>query len=97
MDGLAMTYKIDFSKSAQKVIKKWKKSNRDLYDRLYDVILPDLIEHPRTGYGHPEALIGGRDVTYSRHITGKDVIIYDIYDDTVSVLVLSVEGHYQDK
>lgn len=55
------------------------------------------MSHPRTGLGHPEPLVGGNDVTYSRHITGKDVIIYDIFDDTISILVLSVEGHYDDK
>ncbi len=55
------------------------------------------MDHPRTGLGLPEPLVGGKDITYSRHITGKDVIIYDIYDDVVSVLVLSVESHYDDK
>lgn len=92
-----MKYKIDFSKNAQKAIKKWKKSNKRLYDKPYDVIFPELMDHPRTGLGHPEPLVGGKDITYSRHITGKDVIIYDIYDDVVCVLVLSVEGHYDDK
>ena len=55
------------------------------------------MEHPRTGLGHPEALIGGNDVTYSRHITADDRIIYDIYDDRVSVLVIQAEEHYNDK
>lgn len=97
MDGCPMSYSIDFSKYAQKVIKKWKKSNKKLYDKLYNVLLPELMTHPRTGLGHPEPLVGGNDVTYSRHITGKDVIIYDIYDDAISVLVVSLEGHYDDK
>ena len=49
------------------------------------------------GLGHPEALIGGNDITYSRHITANDRIIYDIYDDRVSVLVIQAEEHYNDK
>ena len=53
--------------------------------------------HPRTGTGHPEALKGGNDVTYSRHLSGHDRIIYDIYDEVVTVLVLELEGHYNDK
>ena len=54
-------------------------------------------DHPRTGIGHPEALKGGNDVTYSRHITAHDRIIYDIYDDVLVVLVVETEGHYKDK
>ena len=57
----------------------------------------ELEEHPRTGTGHPEALKGGNDVTYSRHLSGHDRIIYDIYDEVVTVLVLELEGHYNDK
>ena len=45
----------------------------------------------------PEALKGGNDVTYSRHITAHDRIIYDIYDNTLVVLVIDTEGHYSDK
>lgn len=55
------------------------------------------MQHPRTGIGHPEALIGGGDVTYSRHITAHDRIIYDIYDDQITVLVVQAEEHYNDK
>ena len=34
---------------------------------------------------------------YSRHITAHDRIIYDIYDETLVVLVIETEGHYNDK
>jgi toxin YoeB len=56
-----------------------------------------LLEHPKTGLGHPEALRGGGDITWSRHITAHDRIIYDIYEDVIEVYVLEVEGHYKDK
>lgn len=36
-------------------------------------------------------------MTYSRRIAANHHIIYDIHDDTVSVMVLEVEGHYGDK
>lgn len=96
MDGGIMNYKIEFSEDAQKVIKKWKKSNPNSFKKLYK-LLPELEEHPRTGTGHPEALKGGNDVTYSRHLSSHDRIIYDIYDEVVTVLVLELEGHYNDK
>ena len=91
-----MSYRIDISDDAEKVIKKWKKSNPLAFKKLYK-LLPELEQHPRSGKGHPEPLKGGKDVTWSRHLTANDRIIYDIYDDVITVLVVEVEGHYYDK
>lgn len=91
-----MIYSITFSKPVIKVLKKWKKSNPALYKKAHDVI-QDISEHPREGLGHPEPLKGGADVTYSRHITAHDRIIYDIYDESIHVDVIEIEGHYKDK
>jgi toxin YoeB len=55
------------------------------------------MDHPRTGLGHPEPLVGGDGITYSRRITAQHRIIYDILDDVVVVLVTALEGHYNDK
>lgn len=63
-----MIYTIITSKSAEDVIKKWKKSNPKLFKK-YQKIYHELVDHPRTGKGHPEPLKGGNDITYSRHIT----------------------------
>ena len=91
-----MIYKIDYSKDAIKVIKKWKKSNKPLFDKLRKV-LNSIAETPRGGIGHPEAMKGGNDITYSRHITAQDRIVYNIFDDIITVVVIDVEGHYNDK
>ena len=64
-----------------------------VYQRIYH----ELADHPRTGTGHPEPLRGGNDITYSRRLSAHDRIIYDIHDETVTVLVIDVEGHYDDK
>ena len=53
--------------------------------------------HPRFGIGHPEPLTGGNDVRWSRRLSASDRIIYDIYEDVVTVLVIQVGGHYDDK
>ena len=72
------------------------KSNPVLFKK-YSKILEELILHPRTGIGHPEALVKGNNIRWSRHITAHDRIIYDIYDDIVIVEVIQVEDHYNDK
>jgi toxin YoeB len=89
-------YAVEYSKAADKTLKKWKKSNPKLFKKATAVLL-DIMEHPRTGIGHPEPLVGGKDITYSRHITANDRIIYDIYDEHVYVLVIQLEEHYSDK
>ena len=89
-------YSIDYSKQASKTLKKWKKSNPILFKKATALLL-EIMEHPRTGLGHPEALVGGDGITYSRHITAHDRIIYDIYDDIVRVLVIQLEEHHSDK
>lgn len=91
-----MMYAIDYSKAAEKTLKKWKKSNPRLFKKAATILL-DIMEHPRTGLGHPEPLVGGNDITYSRRITADDRIIYDIYDERVCVLVIQMEEHYQNK
>ena len=75
---------------------KWKKSNPNLFKKL-GKILDSIQEDPRNGIGHPEPLVGGNGITYSRRITAHDRIIYDIYDEEVHVLVIELEGHYEDK
>jgi len=65
-----MTYAITYTKAADKTLEKWKKSNPRLFKKAAS-LLKDILQHPRTGIGHPEPLVKGNDVTYSRHITAE--------------------------
>ncbi len=89
-------YTLEFDPKVKRVMSKWKKSNPNLFKKLGKV-LESIMENPRFGIGHPEPLVGGGDITWSRHITKHDRIIYDIYDDMIEVLVIELEGHYDDK
>lgn len=91
-----MSYKVNFSSEAKKVLAKYKKSNPIAFKKV-SRLLEELYEHPREGTGHPEPLKAGNSITYSRRITAVDRLIYDVYDDEVRVLVLEIEGHYGDK
>jgi toxin YoeB len=91
-----MKYTIRFSDEAEKVIAKYKKSNPIAYKKISRLLI-EIAEHPREGTGHPEPLIKGNSVTYSRRISANDRLIYDVYDEIVVVFILSAEGHYGDK
>lgn len=91
-----MAYKVRLSSRADITAKKWAKSAPTKYAKLRKMVL-ELVHHPRTGTGHPEALRGGNGMTYSRRLTASDRLVYEIHDDVVEVLIISMEGHYADK
>lgn len=91
-----MMYSVVFDSHVEKAISKWKKSNPAKYKKLVKIVLA-IAENPRQGIGHPEPLVGGEDDVYSRRITAHDRIVYKIFDQKVYVLVLEIEGHYDDK
>ena len=68
-----MKYSIKFDDNVIVTIAKWKKSNPILFKKLKK-ILQAISEDPRHGIGHPEPLVGGGDVTYSRRISAHEVI-----------------------
>ena len=91
-----MIYSIKFDDKVVEIIGKWKKSHPILFKKLKK-ILQAISEDPRHGIGHPEPLVGGGDITYSRRISANDRIIYNIHDLEVHVVVIELEGHYDDK
>ncbi|OAV66970.1 addiction module toxin, Txe/YoeB family [Bacteroidales bacterium Barb6XT] len=91
-----MTYTVTFSEDIDKTLAKFRKSNPAVYKKLMN-FFHELMEHPRSGTGHVEPLLKGNSVTYSRTITKKDRLIYDVYDDEERVEILQIESHYGDK
>ena len=91
-----MNYIVTLSESSLNTLRKWHKSNPKALKKT-GLILHELAEHPRTGLGHPETLKGKCGITWSRHITAHDRIIYDIKDTVVTVEVIEIGGHYDDK
>ncbi len=89
-------YKIEFTKEAEKSLKKYKKSNKAAWKKAVKLLI-EITHHPREGTGHPKPLVGGDSITCSRHLTKGIRIVYDIYDTEVVVLVISMERHYGEK
>ncbi len=92
-----MSYRIEFANGARKDFEYWKKygTKKELNKIL--TLLNEISVNPRSGTGKVEQLKGDRSGQWSRRINSKDRIVYEIYDDVIKVLVLSLKGHYGDK
>lgn len=64
--------------------------------RKIECLFVELSEHPQTGTGKPEALRHQPGV-WSRRLDKKNRMLYSIFEDIVTVYVLSVKSHYGDK
>ena len=91
-----MIYRIDFKEQAQIDLATLAKSEPKAFSKAKKLI-EELKVHPRTGTGKPEPLSGNRTGEWSRRITKKHRLIYEIHDTEVVVLVLTAYGHYDDK
>ena len=91
-----MTYNVLVTKEAQNDLKKLLQSEQQAYKKALKLIAA-LYEHPRTGTGKPEQLTGNRSGQWSRRISNKHRLVYEIHDTEVVVLVLTAYGHYGDK
>ena len=89
-------YKIDYTDEAKLHMQQLKHYEPKLFQKMTNMLL-ELMEHPKTGIGHPEPLKGEPQGRWSRHISKKHRLVYRIFDDTVLVLVLRAYGHYVDK
>lgn len=90
-----MTYEVKFTEPCKSKAAKWLKAHH-VYHKKFRDLLEELSLHPRTGTGKPEALRGGGGMVWSRRLTKKDRIIYEIHDNLVRVLVVGVGDHYDD-
>ena len=91
-----MTYNVLVTKEAQNDLKKLLQSEQQAYKKALKLIA-ELYEHPRTGTGKPEQLTGNRSGQWSRRISNKHRLVYEIHDTEVVVLVLTAYGHYGNK
>lgn len=89
-------YVLEYTQIAEDSFRKLKRSEPQAFAKLKKLLI-ELMEHPTSGTGHPEQLKGDRIGQWSRRITKKHRLIYQIKEVEVVVLVLSAYGHYEDK
>lgn len=91
-----MKYQIHYLASAERGLLQLYKSEPKAYQKALKLIA-ELRDHPRTGTGKPKPLSGDRAGQWSRRITQRHRLVYEIRDTEVVVLVLTAYGHYEDK
>ena len=86
-------YKVTIKEKAQIDLGKLLHDEPKAYRKALHLI-SELYEHPRTGTGKPEKLHTGY---WSRRISQKHRLVYEIHDDEIVVIVITAYGHYGDK
>lgn len=89
-------YDVRYQKEALDDLAKLKRQEPTAFRKAVKLI-DELYEHPKTGTGKPEPLSGDRVDQWSRRITKKHRLVYEIRDMEVIVIVISAYGHYEDK
>lgn len=86
--------KLEFTPYALKNIPALKKEDTKLLVKLWDLLLDIDKNHPN-GIGHPEALKHEMEGWWSRQISPKHRLVYQIVDEII--IVSMCYGHYYDK
>ncbi|MDR3188421.1 MAG: Txe/YoeB family addiction module toxin [Prevotellaceae bacterium] len=91
-----MKYEVVFPTQVVRELKFLKKSEPQAFGKAMNLVA-ELREHPETGTGHPKPLGGDRVGQWSRRITDKHRLTYQIDKEEKIVEVISARGHYDDK
>lgn len=91
-----MKYQLVFSEQSKEDLLRLKRSEPLAFKKA-SVLLKELMEHPTIGSGRPERLKGDRPGQWSRRISKKHRLVYEILEYKVLVYILSAYGHYNDK
>lgn len=91
-----MQYDIAYSDDALEGAAALAKDDPKAFKKLLK-LEKELAEHPMTGTGKPHQLVGDRAGQWSRSITKKHRLVYEIDGKRVLVYILSTYGHYDDK
>ncbi len=92
-----MSYTLEFTKVALVDIEKHKKAGDKAVLKKIAKLLEELKENPTDGTGRVELIKYGLSGKFSRRINHKHRLVYSIEDEIVTVHVLSLWGHYDDK
>jgi len=79
--------------TANKDFAFWKKSGQKSVMAKIDKLILSIENNPYSGIGKPEPLKYGLSGSWSREITKKDRIVYEVIDNII--YIYSARGHYE--
>lgn len=85
---------IKLLEQAKADLEYWKKTGNKAIMNKITALLKDILEHPYTGIGKPEALKYELAGKWSRRINSEHRIIYSVHDNQIEVYVFSMRYHY---
>lgn len=91
-----MNYAVNITAEAEEHFNFFAKNDKRLIEKINNLI-KDLEVHPKTGIGKPERLKYKGNEFYSRRITKYHRMVYKIEDESKSVIIISLHGHYENK
>lgn len=72
----------------------WKQVGDKKIMARISALLADILEHPFTGIGKPEPLLGSLRGKWSRRINKDHRLVYSVDDGMLYVYVFSLRFHY---
>ncbi len=87
-------YEVVLTKRAERELREFKRERSAAFYRKIERLLHQLEESPTEGIGQPERLRYEFSGCWSVRIDQQHRIVYEIHEEEVLVLVLSMKGHY---
>ena len=85
---------IQFHQSAFDDYQQWAVDDKKVFAKI-NKLVKEITRTPFTGTGKPEPLKGKLTGFWSRHITGKDRLVYKVEQGIL--IVAACKSHYDDK
>lgn len=89
-----MKYKLCYTKDALKDLKAFKKAGNKVLIKKIAALIKEIQLHPYTGTGKPEELKHELAGLWSRRINREHRIVYKVQNETITITILSIKGHY---
>ena len=88
-----MSYILLFLRKTEEDLLFHKKSGKKAVLKKIIAFLEEIVEHPYSGTGKPEALKYDLNGKWSRRINSEHRLIYEVLEDVI--LLHSARGHYE--
>jgi toxin YoeB len=85
---------IIYSLRALEDIYHWKKSGNKAVQEKISALIDDILKHPYTGIGKPEALKYELSGSWSRRITLTERLVYSVNIEKNTPEIETLRGHY---